>query len=136
MGFFTTTTISGLSDEAPARPHVPSWATTRTPFTVTRLGSTCGAVAAGSHHPQLSADGLSGSQVFDISLAKSGPEFIVPPADEIEIAVQHKRLQSCHLLRPNVRGLCAPIFTAVQPFSLWEAVTMATDGKLSANWAK
>ena len=37
---------------------------------------------------------------------------------------------------PKVTGLAAPILTPVQPLSLWEAVTIATAGVLSANWAK
>ena len=35
-----------------------------------------------------------------------------------------------------VTGRCAPIFTPVQPLSLCEAVTIATQGTSSANWAK
>ena len=37
---------------------------------------------------------------------------------------------------PKVSGGLAPILTPVQPFSLWLAVTMATQGASSANWAK
>ena len=37
---------------------------------------------------------------------------------------------------PKVSGRFAPIFTPVQPFSLCEAVTMATAGTSSSNWAK
>jgi len=33
---------------------------------------------------------------------------------------------------PKVSGRCAPIFTPVQPFSLWLAVTIATAGQSSA----
>ncbi|MNE41073.1 hypothetical protein D3C80_1351250 [compost metagenome] len=36
---------------------------------------------------------------------------------------------------PKVRGAWAPILTPVQPFSLWLAVTMATQGQSRANWA-
>jgi hypothetical protein len=37
---------------------------------------------------------------------------------------------------PKVSGRPAPIFTPVQPFSLWLAVTMATQGASRSNWAK
>ena len=37
---------------------------------------------------------------------------------------------------PKVSGRLAPIFTPVQPLSLWEAVTMATQGTSRSNWAK
>jgi hypothetical protein len=37
---------------------------------------------------------------------------------------------------PKVTGRSAPIFTPVQPLSLWEAVTIATQGQSSANWPK
>ena len=37
---------------------------------------------------------------------------------------------------PKVSGWFAPIFTPVQPFSLWLAVTMATQGVSRSNWAK
>ena len=37
---------------------------------------------------------------------------------------------------PKVSGFFAPIFTPVQPFSLWLAVTMATQGASRSNWAK
>ena len=37
---------------------------------------------------------------------------------------------------PQVSGFCAPIFTPVQPFSLWLAVTIATQGISRSNWAK
>ena len=37
---------------------------------------------------------------------------------------------------PKVSGRFAPIFTPVQPLSLWDAVTMATHGTSRSNWAK
>jgi hypothetical protein len=37
---------------------------------------------------------------------------------------------------PTDSGRAAPIFTPVQPFSLWLAVTIATAGASSANCAK
>ena len=37
---------------------------------------------------------------------------------------------------PKVTGRAAPILTPVQPLSLCEAVTIATAGASSANWAK
>ena len=37
---------------------------------------------------------------------------------------------------PKVSGRAAPIFTPVQPLSLCEAVTMATQGRSNANCAK
>jgi hypothetical protein len=37
---------------------------------------------------------------------------------------------------PKVSGRLAPIFTPVQPLSLWDAVTMATQGTSSSNCAK
>jgi 4-hydroxy-3-polyprenylbenzoate decarboxylase len=40
-------------------------------------------------------------------------------------------------IRPlQVSGGWEPIFTPVQPFSLWLAVTMATQGASRSNWAK
>ena len=41
-----------------------------------------------------------------------------------------------HDTGPKVRGRSEPIFTPVQPLSLCEAVTMATQGTSRSNWAK
>ena len=95
------------------------------------------AVAAGRDDLHLARELRPVRQVGDVAGREVGHEFIgAAGLGRIIAADARCRAGAPISSGPKVTGRAAPILTPVQPLSLCEAVTIATAGASSANWAK